>query len=342
MNPKRTGMALAVLALTNLLAQDIAIVGRTHPTLPITGVVVDGATVRSIGVPAGTLAPWYVRADIGTSFVGVGGDVSPMSFGTANAIQISGAASARIDPYDAYAEFRSPPGTVVDFQIVIRGQWLMCCTPTWPYASGLLEIDVEGYGEAIDLSMPYQPSADQSRTFTVRAGPVAPVIVRMRVSAAVTVAGPPWTQLLCGTSVNMYPVTGAYTLDGVGCGNPVPELVPSGVPRQGRAFAVDVTRIPAGVNQVAMVTGFSNTLWGATPLPWDASVIGMTGCMLRADLVVTSLLPATAGTAVWSLTLPANAALLGLNFFQQAIVPAPGANPAGLVLSNSHRAVIGT
>ena len=91
-----------------------------------------------------------------------------------------------------------------------------------------------------------------------------------------------------------------------------------------------------------LITGLSNLSSAAGPLPLDLSPFGLTGCWLRASPDATALLIGSAGSASYALTVPANAALVGLILQQQALVLDPAAgNPAGLVMSDAATAVVG-
>jgi hypothetical protein len=90
-----------------------------------------------------------------------------------------------------------------------------------------------------------------------------------------------------------------------------------------------------------VVTGFSNTLWGPVPLPFDLGGFGLPGCQLLVDPMVSTPVAQTAGAATWTLAIPNLAMYLGLRFFNQAASFDFGANPTGVTVSNGGDGTIG-
>ena len=86
--------------------------------------------------------------------------------------------------------------------------------------------------------------------------------------------------------------------------------------------------------------GVSNTNLGGLPLPFDLSVLGMNGCTLYTSLDVTLPMTNLFGRARATVPIPLGRQP-GLRFYNQAIVVDPGANAAGLVLSNAGAGVDG-
>ncbi len=135
---------------------------------------------------------------------------------------------------------------------------------------------------------------------------------------------------------------GGYQTYGVGCagsgGTPSLSAGYGMVPTAGQSFAVQVTGLPL-VGSTFLFVGASQTQWGSFALPLNLSVIGMNGCSLLASgdflLPVTNVL----GSGLCSFDLPLS--LAGQQFFNQAIALAPGANPAGMIVSNGARATVG-
>jgi hypothetical protein len=85
-----------------------------------------------------------------------------------------------------------------------------------------------------------------------------------------------------------------------------------------------------------MATGLSATVTSAgLPLPLDLAAIGMPGCQQLVDALVLDLMVSSATTASWSWAIPANPAIFGIEFFNQAFVPDPGANAFGFAVSNA-------
>ena len=80
---------------------------------------------------------------------------------------------------------------------------------------------------------------------------------------------------------------------------------------------------------------------GAT-LPLDDGPFGMPGCTTHTSVDNVTLLVGTANTAVSTLPIPDVAGLVGIHFFQQALVLDPAAGPAlGAVMSDAAAAVVG-
>jgi hypothetical protein len=136
---------------------------------------------------------------------------------------------------------------------------------------------------------------------------------------------------------------GIHATYGNGCpgtlGTPSLRASPNSIPELGGTVQVDLTNLPRSI--AAMVMGFSNTTTGTQPLPMPLAQFGMPGCDLLADPVATQLLVGAANAATWVLPVPHANALHGLESFQQAFVFDPGANAAGLTVSNAGRCRIG-
>lgn len=82
---------------------------------------------------------------------------------------------------------------------------------------------------------------------------------------------------------------------------------------------------------------------GGVPLPIDLTPIGMPGCEQYIDPILSMLYGtvATNGTATWPLDIPDAPWVLGLPFYVQCLVDAPGENPLGLVTTNALACVAG-
>ena len=107
----------------------------------------------------------------------------------------------------------------------------------------------------------------------------------------------------------------------------------------GGTLGVTVYLAPRSV--AVLMTGLSDQSFGATPLPLDLSMLGMPSCNLR---VAPDLLQLGVGTntrVAFEQTVSANPVVIGTQFYQQALALAPGANAAGLLVSNSMRGSIG-
>lgn len=132
-----------------------------------------------------------------------------------------------------------------------------------------------------------------------------------------------------------------YNSIGPGCPNPVgtSALLSATLPRLGQTMIVNVTNVPAQLG--LMITGTSGSSSTLGPLPFDLSVVGMPGCFLRSSLDLTDALFTFGSTASWSLGIPNQTGILGLNFWQQAFVFSPGLNAFGGAMSNGAQFQIG-
>ena len=90
-----------------------------------------------------------------------------------------------------------------------------------------------------------------------------------------------------------------------------------------------------------LVMGFSDQSFASTPLPLDLSNYGMPGCQLRVAPDATLLGGGAHNEARFSLAIPNSASLLGVTFWQQILAPVPGANAAGVLMSDSVRGSVG-
>ncbi|MGK0202567.1 MAG: hypothetical protein ACI9S9_001636 [Planctomycetota bacterium] len=143
---------------------------------------------------------------------------------------------------------------------------------------------------------------------------------------------------------------GAYEAFGFGCSGAaaaVPRLranpLFSTTPSIGTAFFVLIDQLEP-VTPVFGVIGYSGTSWNGMTLPLPLAAFGMPGCdVLVAPEVVESLGSSSAfGEASWPLLIPPNPSLVGAEFYQQALVFAPFANPAGIIWSNGGHGRIGS
>ncbi len=136
----------------------------------------------------------------------------------------------------------------------------------------------------------------------------------------------------------------AYVPFGQGClgtaGTPSLGAVSGNLPWIGQQMAVEVQNLPTTA-PVAIVVGLSATKWGATSLPLDLGIIGMGGCKLCISLDVILPLVNTAGKARWSVAVPNDTMLLGVNYYNQAFVTDPKANALGATLSNAAQGTVG-
>jgi hypothetical protein len=140
------------------------------------------------------------------------------------------------------------------------------------------------------------------------------------------------------------PQRASYRRAGAGCAGSlgVPGVrSAAGLPWLGTTFVPEVTNVPAP-GLVWFVFGFDATTWNGLPLPLDLGAFGMPNCLLRTDAFATSVLVTASNTASWSFVIPNAPGLLGVTFYNQALVVDPGVNAAGAVVSDAMRAVFGT
>lgn len=135
----------------------------------------------------------------------------------------------------------------------------------------------------------------------------------------------------------------SYIPLGSGCagtmGVPTLTAAPNSFPVPGTTFSAVVNNLPIGVG--VMASGFSSTSTGALTLPLNLTPLGLTGCTLYVDPVVTDTLLGTGNQATWSLVIPNNSSLLHTRVFQQVFSLDASANGAGLTVSNAARLVVG-
>jgi alpha-tubulin suppressor-like RCC1 family protein len=122
-----------------------------------------------------------------------------------------------------------------------------------------------------------------------------------------------------------------------GCAGSMPaaKLIPRDTPRIGRTLRVNVRNLPVHIAAVAM--GFQMP---TTPIPLAA--IGMPGCDLRIQVDGVALVAGQQNNAMLELPIPNVRSLVGLRFYNQALVLDPGAgNGLGAVISEASEGVIG-
>jgi len=149
--------------------------------------------------------------------------------------------------------------------------------------------------------------------------------------------GPTATTGTIGTS---YGVVFCFTA--TGSGNATPAIGNAGTPVIGKTFDVLVSDAKTTPGLGILLWGFSDTTWGAIPLPWALDALGARGCSLLTsiDLVGGSAIN-SAGQGSLTIAVPNSTALYKLAmFFQWAVVDA-AANGLGLAFSEGGKAVIG-
>lgn len=203
------------------------------------------------------------------------------------------------------------------------------------------------YGLAVRYSLPPPPTAYlPNRVFGWhwdQAGPVRITNTRRGTLGTAATDQDDWAGRLHYLLATERTLAGYATI-GPGCPGPLdqPRLLPSNLPRIGTVFQVSVDRLP--MDAAFFATGFSATGSALGPLPLELGLYGMSGCWLRMspDSLAYRAGPAGSRIATWLLTLPADPNLLGVAFYNQALVPAPGWNLFGAVLSSAFGGVIGS
>ncbi len=148
---------------------------------------------------------------------------------------------------------------------------------------------------------------------------------------------------LYGETWERLPLAAAFTY-GASCGSFPPmtlQPVSGSLPRIGATVEAGLSFVPTPV--AFMAAGWSRTMWGSTALPLDLGAYGLAGCHLlhSADAVAMPLQFAAANAAVFRMGVPVASAIIGVELHLQAWAPSPGANAAGLALSNGLRWLIG-
>jgi hypothetical protein len=122
----------------------------------------------------------------------------------------------------------------------------------------------------------------------------------------------------------------------------VPVLAP-GVgqrPWIGDGYRQLASNLPAGSLAVFKL-GVSDQWWGGLPLPFDLSIIGMTGCTEYVSNDVLVGVSTGAGSAGFTFPLPDNPSLRGARLFTQVFTVDPTANVFGATTTNAIEARLG-
>ncbi len=155
--------------------------------------------------------------------------------------------------------------------------------------------------------------------------------------------GPYWTLDLDAESS-----PASFGFHGAGCtgsaGTAGLAAVGDSLPRFGETFVCEIAPLPT--HRLAITWGLIGlsdaSSPGGVPLPIDLTRIGMPGCLQRTSAEWDVRLQNEQGRAVWSIPVPSDGALEGVELFLQAVVLDPAANPRGIVLSESARMRIGS
>ncbi len=119
-----------------------------------------------------------------------------------------------------------------------------------------------------------------------------------------------------------------------------PAIGIAGEPVLGTVY--DLTLSGATASSAAvLISGLSNTSYNGSPLP--VALPGAPGCdVLVAPQVLDAVPTTSVGTAIYGITVPSSAGLLGLRVYHQWAVLDPTVNALGIVVSGSGRATIGS
>ncbi len=133
-------------------------------------------------------------------------------------------------------------------------------------------------------------------------------------------------------------------VEGYGAGCPgsagTPTLRAQTMPRIGDWLYLQVENAALQTTFAFVAYGDSRSQIGGIPLPVELTPLGMPGCVLLQNYQ--SAIAVSSATGYGREWIVASPALLGREFFAQAVVGEPGANPAGLIGSRGLRCVIGS
>ena len=136
-----------------------------------------------------------------------------------------------------------------------------------------------------------------------------------------------------------------YVAFGQGCtasgGVPQLALVGRELPRVGTSFAIDCRPLGARAVAVLGMLGFSKDNFGALRLPLALDALQMPGCSLLVSADIFAVAVKQATSARWTTALPNDARLVGLRFYQQALILDPGARGGLGATSDAGAAVLG-
>jgi hypothetical protein len=132
--------------------------------------------------------------------------------------------------------------------------------------------------------------------------------------------------------------TAAY---GTSCG---PILAATSIPRIGNNLDLSLANLSANTLLAFAGFGLSSAQLNQLVLPYPLGSLGMPGCWLLQDLILTTSHPFVigAGNATSTIALPNHTGLVGLQLFAQGWAVTPGANQQGIVFSNGLRVRVGS
>jgi hypothetical protein len=138
--------------------------------------------------------------------------------------------------------------------------------------------------------------------------------------------------------------TATYGTFGQGCpgtlGTPALAASSGSRPALGTTLNISIDNLPFGL--AAMASGLSSSITsGGLPLPFDLSIVGMSGCSQLVDALILDLVSEPGSSATWSWAIPNDPSIFGFVFFNQAFAFDPAANPFGFTASNAGVGTLG-
>lgn len=117
---------------------------------------------------------------------------------------------------------------------------------------------------------------------------------------------------------------------------------PGEAPWLGGTYALRLEGAAPSATVASLFVGLSSTNWGPLTLPFDLSVIGANGCLLRTSVELSLSFPVQNGSGVFNGSVCNCPAALGASFYMQAVVPDPGvARQIPVAMSDGVEAIIG-
>jgi hypothetical protein len=187
-------------------------------------------------------------------------------------------------------------------------------------------VDLNGLWEWNGASWTQRTTAQTPIARSSTANAFDPVNNRIVLGGGVTGTGFQFNDTWSFRPINQA-TTSAY---GTGCPTSAGAVLldPLSLPYLGLPFDLQIGNAPpAAVIGIALF-GVSNTLWGATPLPFNLGLIGAPGCQLLASVDVPATVLLNNGVGVTTWVLPNQPTAIGLQFYTQGFVFDPASTAA--------------
>jgi hypothetical protein len=141
-------------------------------------------------------------------------------------------------------------------------------------------------------------------------------------------------------NLSLAPLAG-YAVFGPGCPGSlgIPGNVATALPRIGQSLSVNFTNLAQ--NAGIVLIGWSNTMAGSIPLPFNLGPLGAPGCHVRVSADASMLVLGGSGTVTYQLAIPWSLSFLGAVLYTQCLALNPGANALGAVTSDAAAATVG-